>query len=84
MVPPSDLPAWYLAAECLKGRLATEYLALMDSQTDRKEVASLHEIYHYVEDVDVRARDPDYLASQEKRIDAIIRWLEGNSSAPLA
>jgi hypothetical protein len=56
----------------------------MDSQTDRKEVASLHEIYHYVEDVDVRARDPDYLASQEKRIDAIIRWLEGNSSAPLA
>ena len=66
----ADLPAWTAAAQALKNRLGSEYLALTDTDD------SLHEIYHYLEDADTRARDPEYRVYQDQRIDAVVQHLE--------
>lgn len=62
------------AVQTLEGRLSTDYVLLMNSDTH------LHEIYHYLADADIRREDPEYRADQERRIKEVIAHLEATCS----
>lgn len=51
----ADLKAWYVQADKLQHVLGEKYCSL----------DFLHEIWHYLADADIRARDASYRRSQE-------------------